>query len=151
MLNIAVFRESLSNYKKFYKGEKMDDLNRSAFYAGVLVIMAVALALNTAFRRTETKNAFGVDDDILLKRSRAFGNLVEHAPLMIILLILMEYGGSEFLVHIFGIGFYFKSYSSCIQFISEMMGPDISKNGWSFGFLEYNDISFFGLHFLTNN
>ena len=40
MLNIAVFRESLSNYKKFYKGEKMDDLNRSAFYAGVLVIMA---------------------------------------------------------------------------------------------------------------
>ena len=125
MLNIAVFRESLSNYKKFYKGEKMDDLNRSAFYAGVLVIMAVALALNTAFRRTETKNAFGVDDDILLKRSRAFGNLVEHAPLMIILLILMEYSGSEFLVHIFGIGFILSRIAHAYGLISEEgLGPD---------------------------
>ena len=48
----------------------MDDLNRSAFYAGVLVIMAVALALNTAFRRMETKTALGDDDLVLLKRYR---------------------------------------------------------------------------------
>ncbi|MDG1664933.1 MAG: MAPEG family protein [Hyphomicrobiales bacterium] len=103
----------------------MDDLNRSAFYAGVLVIMAVALALNTAFRRMETKNALGGDDDTLVKRSRAFGNLVEHAPLMIILLILMEYGGSEFLVHIFGIGFILSRIAHAYCLIAEEgMGPD---------------------------
>ena len=103
----------------------MDDLNRSAFYAGVLVIMAVALALNTAFRRMETKNALGGDDDTLVKRSIAFGNLVEHAPLMIILLILMEYGGSEFLVHIFGIGFILSRVAHAYGLIAEEgMGPD---------------------------
>ncbi|MDG1152949.1 MAG: MAPEG family protein [Hyphomicrobiales bacterium] len=103
----------------------MDDLNRSAFYAGVLVIMAVALALNTAFRRMETKDALGGDDDTLVKRSRAFGNLVEHAPLMIILLILMEYGGSEFLVHIFGIGFILSRVAHAYGLIAEEgMGPD---------------------------
>ena len=103
----------------------MDDLNRSAFYAGVLVIMAVALALNTAFRRVETKDALGGDDDTLVKRSRAFGNLVEHAPLMIILLILMEYGGSEFLVHIFGIGFILSRVAHAYGLIAEEgMGPD---------------------------
>ena len=103
----------------------MDDLNRSAFYAGVLVIMAVALALNTAFRRMETKNALGGDDDTLVKRSRAFGNLVEHAPLMIILLILMEYGGSEFLVHIFGIGFILSRLAQAYGVIAEEgVGPD---------------------------
>ena len=103
----------------------MDDLHRSAFYAGVLVIMAVALALNTAFRRMETKNALGGDDDTLVKRSRAIGNLVEHAPLMIILLILMEYGGSEFLVHIFGIGFILSRIAHAYGLIAEEgMGPD---------------------------
>ena len=103
----------------------MDDLNRSAFYAGVLVIMAVALALNTAFRRMETKNALGGDDDTLVKRSRAFGNLVEHAPLMIILLILMGYGGSGFLVHIFGIGFILSRVAHAYGLIAEEgMGPD---------------------------
>ena len=55
----------------------MDDLNGTALYAGILGIMAVALALNTAFRRVETKTAIAGDDDILIKRSRAFGNLVE--------------------------------------------------------------------------
>jgi uncharacterized membrane protein YecN with MAPEG domain len=103
----------------------MDDLNRSAVSAGVLVIVAVALALNTAFRRMETKNALGGDDDTLVKRSRAFGNLVEHAPLMIILLILMEYGGSEFLVHIFGIGFILSRVAHAYGLIAEEgMGPD---------------------------
>ena len=103
----------------------MDDLNRSAFYAGLLVIMAVALALNTAFRRMETKNALGGDDDTMVKRSRAFGNLVEHAPLMIILLILMEYSGSEFLVHIFGIGFILSRVANAYGLIAEEgMGPD---------------------------
>jgi uncharacterized membrane protein YecN with MAPEG domain len=87
--------------------------------------MAVALALNTAFRRMETKNALGGDDDTLVKRSRAFGNLVEHAPLMIILLILMEYGGSEFLVHIFGIGFILSRIAHAYGLIAEEgMGPD---------------------------
>ena len=103
----------------------MDDLNRTAFYAGVLGIMAVALALNTAFRRMETKTAIGGDDNILIKRSRAFGNLVEHAPLMIILLMLMEYKGSEFFVHIFGIGFILFRGSHAYGLISnEGLGPD---------------------------
>jgi hypothetical protein len=103
----------------------MDDLNRSAFYAGVLVIMAVALALNTAFRRMETKTALGYDDSVLLKRSRAFGNLIEHAPLMIILLMLMEYSGNEFFVHIFGIGFILSRISHAYGLIAEEgLGPD---------------------------
>jgi len=103
----------------------MDELNISPIYAGVIVIMAVALALNTAFRRMETKNALGGDDDTLVKRSRAFGNLVEHAPLMIILLILMEYSGSEFLVHIFGIGFILSRVAHAYGLIAEEgMGPD---------------------------
>tara|TARA_B110000037_G_scaffold24671_1_gene28511 strand:+ start:569 stop:952 length:384 start_codon:yes stop_codon:yes gene_type:complete len=103
----------------------MDELNGSAFYAGILVIMAVALALNTAFRRMETKTALGEDDSILLKRSRAFGNLIEHAPLMIILLMLMEYRGSEFFVHIFGIGFILSRIAHAYGIIAEEgLGPD---------------------------
>ena len=103
----------------------MDELNGSAFYAGILVIMAVALALNTAFRRMETKTALGEDDSILLKRSRAFGNLIEHAPLMIILLMLMEYRGSEFFVHIFGIGFVLSRIAHAYGIIAEEgLGPD---------------------------
>lgn len=103
----------------------MDELNGSAFYAGILVIMAVALALNTAFRRMETKTALGGDDSVLLKRSRAFGNLIEHAPLMIILLILMEYRGSEFFVHIFGIGFVLSRIAHAYGIIAEEgLGPD---------------------------
>ncbi len=103
----------------------MDELNGSAFYAGILVIMAVALALNTAFRRMETKTALGGDDPVLLKRSRAFGNLIEHAPLMIILLMLMEYRGSEFFVHIFGIGFVLSRIAHAYGIIAEEgLGPD---------------------------
>lgn len=103
----------------------MDELNGSAFYAGILVIMAVALALNTAFRRMETKTALGEDDPVLLKRSRAFGNLIEHAPLMIILLMLMEYRGSEFFVHIFGIGFVLSRIAHAYGIIAEEgLGPD---------------------------
>ena len=103
----------------------MDELNGSAFYAGILVIMAVALALNTAFRRIETKTALGGDDSVLLKRSRAFGNLIEHAPLMIILLMLMEYRGSEFFVHIFGIGFVLSRIAHAYGIIAEEgLGPD---------------------------
>ena len=103
----------------------MDELNGSAFYAGILVIMAVALALNTAFRRMETKTALGGDDSVLLKRSRAFGNLIEHAPLMIILLMLMEYRGSEFFVHIFGIGFILSRIAHAYGIITEEgLGPD---------------------------
>jgi len=103
----------------------MDELNGSAFYAGILVIMAVALALNTAFRRMETKTALGGDDSVLLKRSRAFGNLAEHAPLMIILLMLMEYRGSEFFVHIFGIGFILSRIAHAYGIIAEEgLGPD---------------------------
>ena len=103
----------------------MDELNGSAFYAGILVIMAVALALNTAFRRMETKTALGGDDSVLLKRSRAFGNLIEHAPLMMILLMLMEYRGSEFFVHIFGIGFILSRIAHAYGIIAEEgLGPD---------------------------
>ena len=103
----------------------MYELNGSAFYAGILVLMAVALALNTAFRRMETKNAIGGDDTVLLKRSRAFGNLVEHAPLMLILLMLLEYRGSEFFVHIFGIGFILSRIAHAYGLIAEEgMGPD---------------------------
>ena len=35
----------------------MDELNGSAFYAGILVIMAVALALNTGFPKNGNKNS----------------------------------------------------------------------------------------------
>jgi hypothetical protein len=103
----------------------MDDLNGSALYAGNLTIMAVALALNTAFRRMELKKELGGDDLTLIKRSRAHGNLIEHAPLMIILLMLMEYRGSEFFVHIFGIGFILSRISHAYGLIAEEgMGPD---------------------------
>ena len=103
----------------------MDDLNGTALYAGILGIMAVALALNTAFRRVETKTAIAGDDDILIKRSRAFGNLVEHAPLMLILLMLMEYRGSEFFVHIFGIAFILCRGAHAYGIISkDGLGPD---------------------------
>jgi hypothetical protein len=73
----------------------------------------------------ETKNAIGGDDTVLLKRSRAFGNLVEHAPLMLILLMLLEYRGSEFFVHIFGIGFILSRIAHAYGLIAEEgMGPD---------------------------
>jgi len=52
-------------------------------------------------------------------------NLVEHAPLMIILLMLMEYRGSEFFVHLFGIGFVLCRGSHAYGIIArDGLGPD---------------------------
>ena len=103
----------------------MDDLNGTALYAGILGIMAVALALNTAFRRVETKTAIAGDDDILIKRSRAFGNLVEHAPLNVNSPNVNGVSGSEFFVHIFGIAFILCRGAHAYGIISkDGLGPD---------------------------
>ena len=82
------------------------DIERTMLWAGLLGLLTIGLALFTAFQRMGVNTPLGGDDDLLVKKSRAFGNLVEHAPLMLIMMMLLENDGYEGLVHFLGFLFF---------------------------------------------
>ena len=72
------------------------DLTITGFTAAALAILLVLLALDTIRNRFRTRVAFGLGDDPgLTSASRAHGNLAENAPIVLILIGLLEVGGAD--------------------------------------------------------
>ncbi len=64
--------------------------------AALLALLLLALAVETVMKRLKLKAAFGdADDRGLIAASRSHGNLAEHAPIVLIMLGLLEYGGTS--------------------------------------------------------
>ena len=60
-------------------------------YASLLTILAIFLAIKVGMNRVETKTMTGEgESSMLLQSVRAHGNLIEYAPLALILLALLE-------------------------------------------------------------
>ncbi|RYD55480.1 MAG: glutathione S-transferase [Sphingomonadales bacterium] len=71
-------------------------LTITGFTAAALAILLVLLALDTIRNRFRTRLPFGLGDDpSLTSASRAHGNLAENAPIALILIALLEYGGAD--------------------------------------------------------
>ncbi|MEO1167319.1 MAG: MAPEG family protein [Pseudomonadota bacterium] len=63
----------------------------TAALAAALAALLLLLAVDTVRNRFRTQQAFGMgDDDKLTRASRAHGNLAEHAPIVIIMVALLE-------------------------------------------------------------
>jgi uncharacterized membrane protein YecN with MAPEG domain len=79
----------------------------TGLYAGICGLLLVVLYIRIVQRRVAAKIAFGsAGDDELEKRVRAHGNLVESAPLALILLYLIEQTGlSSPYIHVLGTAF----------------------------------------------
>jgi hypothetical protein len=77
-------------------------------YASLLTIFAVCLALKTGMNRGKTNTMLGYGDSSeLLQSIRAHGNLIENAPLAIILLGLLEFQGvADWKLHLLGSMFF---------------------------------------------
>jgi uncharacterized membrane protein YecN with MAPEG domain len=72
------------------------DLTITGLTAAALAILLVLLALDTIRHRFRTRTSFGLGDDPgLTSASRAHGNLTENAPIVLILLGLLEMGGAD--------------------------------------------------------
>jgi uncharacterized membrane protein YecN with MAPEG domain len=59
-----------------------------------MALLLVPLSVQVSLRRAKMKTVFGDAGDTLRRTIRAHGNFVEYAPLALIALGLMEYGGA---------------------------------------------------------
>ena len=77
-------------------------------YASLLTILAIFLALRNGVIRGKTKTMLGEGDSPeLLQSIRAHGNLMEHAPIALILLLLLEMQGiADWKLHLIGSSFF---------------------------------------------
>ncbi len=73
----------------------------TAFYAGVIGLLLLALSYRVVSNRRRARVSLGSGDDPGLERAiRAQGNLIEYAPMALLLMALVETGGaSPWLVH----------------------------------------------------
>jgi uncharacterized membrane protein YecN with MAPEG domain len=73
-------------------------------YTSLITILAVFLAFKVGMTRGKTNTLMGEGDSAeLLQSIRAHGNLIEHAPLALILLGLLEVQGvAEWKMHLLG-------------------------------------------------
>ena len=73
-------------------------------YTSLIAILAVFLAFKVGMTRGKTNTLMGEGDSAeLLQSIRAHGNLIEHAPLALILLGLLEVQGvAEWKMHLLG-------------------------------------------------
>ncbi len=63
----------------------------TAFVAAVCAIMLLVTAIDTVRQRLRAKTAFGDGGDArLISAGRAHGNLAEHAPIVILLIAMLE-------------------------------------------------------------
>ena len=81
------------------------DIERTMLWAGLLALLFIYLAFQTAMARDENSSV-GEGTGELLKKSRVLGNLAEHAPLMLIMMMMLENDGSEGFVTLFGLLFF---------------------------------------------
>ena len=64
--------------------------------AALLALLLLIMAIQTVRKRLQLKAAFGDAGDAgLIAASRSHGNLSEHAPIVLIMLGLLEYGGAN--------------------------------------------------------
>ena len=77
-------------------------------YTSLLTILAIFLALRNGLIRGKTKTMLGEGDSPeLLQSIRAHGNLMEHAPIALILLLLLEMQGvADWKLHLIGSSFF---------------------------------------------
>lgn len=77
----------------------------TSLYTGILALIMIFLAYRTSARRTQAKINLGTgNDEIMERRSRAFGNFIEFAPMFILLMAMIEVQGyGTVYVHILGI------------------------------------------------
>jgi len=67
----------------------------TSIVAAIAGLMLVILGLTAGMRRAKTNINLGTDGDVvLLKRVRAHGNFIEYTPIGLILLALVEIGGT---------------------------------------------------------
>jgi len=80
-------------------------LTITGLYTGILAVMMFVLAYMTSARRREAKINLGTGgDEIMERRSRAFGNFTEFVPMLILLMAIFELQGYPTVyVHILGI------------------------------------------------
>jgi uncharacterized membrane protein YecN with MAPEG domain len=79
-----------------------------AFYVGLNALLLLALAYNVGARRGAQKQLQpgDVGDAKLTRAIRAHGNYTEHAPLvLLVLLMLASLGFDELWLHLYGAGF----------------------------------------------
>ena len=91
-------------------------------YASLLTILAIFLAIKVGMNRVETKTMTGEGESSkLLQSIRAHGNLIEYAPLALILLALLEMQNlSASMLHLCGSLFF-------LARISHAYGVSISR------------------------
>ncbi|MEL6528860.1 MAG: MAPEG family protein [Pseudomonadota bacterium] len=71
-------------------------LSITAVTAAVMALLLLATAIETVSKRLKLKAAFGdADDPALIAATRSHGNLAEHAPIVLIMLGLLELGGAN--------------------------------------------------------
>ena len=77
-------------------------------YTSLLTILAIFLALRNGLIRGKTKTMLGEGDSPeLLQSIRAHGNLMEHAPIALILLLLLDMQGvADWKLHLIGSSFF---------------------------------------------
>ena len=64
--------------------------------AAILALLLLGLAIQTVRQRFRLKQGFGdAGDQKLISASRAHGNLAEHAPIVLIMLALLENSGAD--------------------------------------------------------
>lgn len=82
----------------------MTALPITSFYAAFFGLLLFALSVQVIRARAAARVAIGLGDDIrLLRASRAQGNFVEYAPMILMLLLLLELAGTgPFLLHALG-------------------------------------------------
>ena len=83
----------------------MEEVEVTMIYAGLLSGLFIYLAFQTAMSRDENSSV-GEGTGELLKKSRVLGNLAEHAPLMLVMMMLLEGDdSSKFFIHFLGLLF----------------------------------------------
>ena len=83
----------------------MEEVEVTMIYAGLLSLLFIYLAFKTAMSRDENSSV-GEGTGELLKKSRVLGNLAEHAPLMLVMMMLLEGDdSSKFFIHFLGLLF----------------------------------------------
>ena len=77
-------------------------------YTSLITILAIFLAFRVGVTRGKTNTLLGEGDSSeLLQAIRSHGNLMEHAPISLILLLLLEMQGVEdWKLHLIGSSFF---------------------------------------------
>lgn len=82
-------------------------LTVTPFYVAMTVALVIGLAMMTIHQRIENKVALGTGRVQALERAiRAHGNLVEYAPIVLVLMVTLELNGlPHWQLHLFGMAF----------------------------------------------